>query len=48
MVVNKYATLKEIKDEYTVEDVLDLYEMCLTNISNKARLMERGQRSGRI
>lgn len=26
LIVNNYATLKEIKEYYSVEDVLDLYE----------------------
>lgn len=35
LITNKYATLKEIRDEYSFEEVLDLYEACLSNMYNK-------------
>ena len=35
LITNKYATLKEIRDDYSFEEVLDLYEACLNNIYNK-------------
>ena len=35
LITNKYATLKEIRDDYSIEEVIDLYEMCLVNIYNK-------------
>ena len=35
IVVNKLATLVEIRDVYSVEETLALYEACLVNIYNK-------------
>ena len=31
----RYATLKEINEYYSIEEVLDMYEACLTNLHNK-------------
>lgn len=35
LVANGYASYKEIRDEYSIEEVLDLYEMCLVQSYNK-------------
>lgn len=35
LIVNKYATLKEIRDDYSIKEVLDLYETCLVSLYNK-------------
>lgn len=35
LITNKYATLKELNDYYTIEDVLDMYEACLYTLHNK-------------
>ncbi|MCI6090643.1 MAG: hypothetical protein MR695_08770 [Solobacterium sp.] len=35
MIINNYATLKEIKEYYTIDDVLDLYESYRINSYNK-------------
>ena len=35
LITNKYATLYELKYKYTIEEVIDMYEMCMCNISNK-------------
>ena len=35
LIVNKYATLKELKQDYDVYEVLDLYEVCAVNLYNK-------------
>ena len=49
LVSNKYATLKELRDDYSIEEVLDLYEICMTNIHNKAALVEeRSRKHGTI
>ena len=40
LITNKYATLKEIRDDYSIEEVLDLYEICLTQIYNKYQMQE--------
>ena len=36
IVTNKLATYMEMKYNCTVEDFLDLYEICLVNLHNKA------------
>ena len=38
LISNKYATYKEIRDEYTIDEVLDLYESCLVYMYNKAQM----------
>ena len=40
LVVNKYATLKEIRDDYSVEEVIDLYEACRVNLYNKTLILK--------
>ena len=40
LVSNKYATLKELRDDYTIEEVNDLYEMCMVNMHNRQMLLE--------
>lgn len=40
LVTNHYATYKEIRDDYDVWEVLDLYEMCIVNIYNKNEIMK--------
>ena len=35
LIINNYATLKEIKEYYTIDDVLDLYESYRINSYNK-------------
>jgi len=39
LVANKYATLKELKEDYDVEDTLDLYETFMVNLYNKHQVM---------
>jgi len=46
LVTNRYATLKEIRDDYSIEEVLDLYEMCLTQLANQQLVAESVQRKG--
>lgn len=36
LVTKGYATLKELRDDYTIEEVLDLYEMLMVSEHNKA------------
>ena len=40
LISNKYATLKELRDNYTIEEVLDLYEICMVNMYNRQMLLE--------
>lgn len=35
IISNKYATLKEIRDDYSIDEVISLYEACLVNVYNK-------------
>lgn len=44
LITNKYATLKELRDDYTIEEVLDLYEMMLINLTNKSLILEEQKR----
>ena len=44
LITNKYATYKEIRDDYTIEEVLALYECCLINNYNKNILIGQGGR----
>ena len=41
LIVNKYATLKEIRDDYTIEEVLDLYESCLIFNYNRNEICDK-------
>ena len=47
LITNNYATLKEIRDDYTFDEVLDLYEVCLVNIYNKNQIKEEFNNNGR-
>lgn len=38
LIVNKYATLKELKEDYDIYEVLDLYEVCAVNLYNKHQI----------
>ena len=40
LVVNKYATYKELRDDYNIDEVLDLYESCMVNMHNRNVLLE--------
>lgn len=40
LISNNYATLKEIRDDYSIEEVLDLYEICLVKLYNKNQVIE--------
>jgi len=44
LISNKLATLKEIRDEYSIDEVLDLYEICLVNAYNRAELLKDKRR----
>lgn len=39
LVSNRYATLKELRDDYSIDEVLDLYEICMTNMHNRQALL---------
>ena len=40
LITNKYATYTDIKYNLTIEEVLDLYEMCMCNQYNKNTVLE--------
>ena len=40
LVTNRAATLYELKHTYTIWDVLDLYEITMTNLYNRYVLLE--------
>lgn len=40
LISNNVATLKEIRDDYSMEEVLDLYEMVIVKIHNKYKSLE--------
>ena len=46
LITNHYATLKEIRDEYSIEEVLDLYEICLFNLYNKKQVQDEVRKNG--
>lgn len=46
LISNHYATLKELRDDYDLEEALDLYEACLVNTHNKAEAMKGGKDRG--
>lgn len=48
LIVNNYATLKEIRDEYSIDEVLDLYEICLVNIYNKNEIHNEVIDNGKV
>ena len=41
LITNGYATLKELRDDYDVEEMLDLYEACCVNMHNKAEALSQ-------
>ena len=45
LISNNYATLKEIRDDYSIEEVLDLYEICLVKLYNKNQVIEEVKNS---
>ena len=40
LVTNKYATYHELAHVYTLDEAIDLIEICLVNLYNRARLTE--------
>lgn len=39
LITEHYATLLELKEKYTLDDALDLYEACYVHMHNKAEAM---------
>ena len=39
LLTNHYATLKELRDDYSIDEVLDMYEACMVCLYNKAEMM---------
>ena len=35
LIVNQYATLKEIRDDYSAEETISLYDVCMTRLYNQ-------------
>lgn len=42
---NRYATLKELRDDYSFEEAIDLYEVCLVNLHNRAIGLKNNNKS---
>ena len=40
LITNKYATYKELRDDYDMSEVIALYETCLVHLDNKNVLTE--------
>ena len=40
LVINKLATYKELRDDYTIEEALDLYEMLMVSNYNKQLIQD--------
>lgn len=40
LVTNKYATLKELRDDYDVFEALALYDMCAINLYNRNEILK--------
>lgn len=39
LITQHYATYKELRDDYDVNEMLDMYEACCINMYNKAEAM---------
>ena len=44
LIINKYATYKELRDDYNIDEVLDLYELCLVQLHNKNAIIEEAKK----
>lgn len=44
IITNKVATLKELKNDYDIDDYLTLYDIAITQVSNKANLYKQAQK----
>jgi len=42
IVTNRLATLKELRYDYDIWEILDLYEACMVQIYNKAAMINEG------
>lgn len=47
LITNRFATLKEIRDDYSIEEVLDMYEACMVNLYNKAEIISQSRDNAR-
>lgn len=43
LITQHYATLKELRDDYDIEETLDLYEACCVSMHNKIVSIENGK-----
>lgn len=46
LIINHVASYKELRDDYNIYEVLDLYEAWLVNVYNRSKIME-GAKNGR-
>lgn len=46
LINNNLATYKEIRDDYDIWEVLDLYEVCLTSIYNAIEANKGAMKNG--
>ena len=44
LITQGYATLKELRDDYDVEEMLDLYEACCVSMYNKAEIIAQNSK----
>lgn len=40
LITQGYATLKELRDDYDVDEMLDMYEACCISMYNKAEAIK--------
>ena len=40
LITQKYATLKELRDDYDIDEVLDMYEACCISMHNRAEALK--------
>lgn len=43
LINNGIATYRELKYEYSMEEVLDLYDICLTSLYNAVEMAKGGE-----
>lgn len=47
LVTQRFATYYELCYKYTIEEVLDLYEICMVSLYNKSILTENAMAKGK-
>ena len=46
LISNHYCTYKELRDEYDLDEFLDLYEMCMVQVHNKMMALTNSRKEG--